>query len=137
MRHLIRNIFAVALIAGTASVSASDDEIGVVVTNEGLSERCILTLVLTSVDGEEVDAETSGTYEMEAGSHSFAGYAGEDPTLCATFSDENAIAIAEGERIGEGEMNLNVAAGKSYYLGVDVRSRDKSKWKIVAWKIKH
>jgi hypothetical protein len=137
MRHLIRKFFAVTLIAGIATASAEEGATGVVVTTEGLSERCILTLVLTSVDGEEVDAESSGTFDLEPGPHHFGGYAGDDPTLCATFNDENAIAISEGDRIGEGEMTLNVAAGKEYYLGVDVRSRDKSKWKIVAWKIKH
>ena len=137
MRHLIRKIFAVTLIAGIATASAEEGETGVVVTTEGLSERCILTLVLTSVDGEEVDAESSGSYELEPGPHRFGGYAGDDPSLCATFTDENAVTVTEDERIGEGEMTLNVAAGKEYYLGVDVRSRDKSKWKIVAWKIKH
>ena len=138
MRHLIRNIFAMAVFAGMASTAVAEDaEKGIVVTSEGLSERCVLTLVLTGVDGKALEeGDTTTTFELDPGPHSFSGYGGEDPSVCATLSGENAIKIEEGERIGEGEVTVNVVAGTEYYLGVDVRSRDKSKWNVVAWKVK-
>jgi len=109
-----------------------------VITNEGLSERCILSTVVTAVDGKQVTAtDKTDTFEFEPGEHSISGYGGVDPTKCATFTGENAVAITEGERIGESTLKFTVVAGKTYYTGVDVRKADKSSWKLVVWQIKH
>ena len=143
MNKLIRNLFAVAVVFGASSLSAEEAATtGVVVTTEGLPERCILAVVITEVDGEDVTGvENEGRFELEAGKHSFSGYGvvGEDGTdveMCATFAD-NAIAVNPGDELGKGSMTVDVKAGKEYYLGLDVRRADKSTWKIVAWKIKH
>jgi nucleoid-associated protein YgaU len=118
--------------------AAEEVEKGVVITAEDQSQRCILALVVTQVDGQEVkEGEPSDRFEFEPGEHTISGYGAGDPSLCATFSGENGIPIPEGERIGESALKLNVEPGKVYYLGVDVRSTDKSRWKVVAWKIKH
>ena len=118
--------------------AAEEVEKGVVITAEDQSQRCILALVVTQVDGQEVKkGEPSDRFEFEPGEHTISGYGAGDPSLCATFSGENGIPMPEGERIGESALKLNVEPGKVYYLGVDVRSTDKSRWKVVAWKIKH
>ncbi len=109
-----------------------------VVTNEGLSEHCILSTVVTAVDGKEVKAtDKTDTFEFAPGEHSISGYGGVDPTKCATFTGDNPVAITEGEHIGQSTLKFTVIAGKTYYTGVDVRKADKSTWKLVIWQIKH
>lgn len=117
---------------------AEEPKTGIVVTSEDASSRCILPLVVTAVDGTAVaEGQPSDRFEFEPGEHTFAGYGAGDPSQCATFAAEGGLPIPEGGRIGEGTLQLNVEAGKEYYLGVDVRSKDESRWKVVAWKIKH
>ena len=148
MNKLIRNLLLAGIVASASALAATEEkaaatteakvEKGLVVTSEGLPERCILPVVLTSVDGEAVDeADAAGRFELDPGSHSFAGYGGVGTELCATFAGENPVPIAAGDRIGESSVTVDVASSKEYYLGIDVRSKDKSKWKIVTWKIKH
>ena len=109
-------------------------EPSVVVTSEGLVDRCILPLVITKVDGESVD-EDSGRYEFDDGrSHSFSGYAQGDFSACATIADAN---LGADSPIGEGTTSVNVPAGKEYFLGLDVRKSDPKTWKIVTWRINH
>lgn len=104
-----------------------------IVTSEGWLERCMLPLVITSVDGEEI-SEDPGRYELEAGSHSFKGYAKGDFTACETIA---AAGIGADEVVGEGSVTVDIPAGKDYYLGLDVRKPDRSTWRIVTWKISH
>ena len=109
-----------------------------VVTNEGLSERCILSTVVTAVDGKEVKAtDKTDTFEFAPGEHSISGYGGVDPTKCATFTGDKPVVLTAGEHIGQSTLKFTVVAGKTYYLGVDVRKPEKSSWKIVVWQIKH
>ena len=147
MNKLFRNLLLAGVLASASALAATEEkaaepadakvEKGLVVTTEGLPERCILPLILTSVDGEEVEEGSTGRYELDPGPHSFAGYATEGTELCATFTGESPVAIQEGAHIGESTTTVDVVSKKEYYLGVDVRSKDKSKWKIVTWKIKH
>lgn len=139
MKNLLLNLFVMALIAGSSSLlAASDAEFGLVVTSEDLSERCILSVVVTAVDGKEVkETDVTDRFEFEPGQHSISGYGGVDPSLCATFAGESPVVLTDGERIGESTLKFPVEAGKEYYLGVDVRSTDRSKWKIVTWKVVH
>ncbi len=114
--------------------AAAEPEPGVVVTSEGLVERCILPLVITKVDGEDVE-EDAGRYEFEAGSsHSFSGYAQGDFGTCATIADAK---LGADSPIGEGTTTVSVPAGKEYFLGLDVRKSDPKTWKIVTWRINH
>jgi len=141
MNKLIRNLFAIAIIAGVGTLSAEEAATGLVVTTEALPERCILGVVITQVDGEDIAEDSDGRFELEAGSHTFSGYGviseeGEEIELCATFAD-NSVTVSPGDELGKGSMSVDVTAGKEYYLGLDVRRADKSTWKIVAWKIKH
>ena len=167
MSNLIRNIIAATLSAGASSLAASDPAptatpatahattkntapaakpaepappktTATVVTNEGLSDHCILSTVVTAIDGKEVSAtDKTDTLEFAPGEHSISGYGGPDPTKCATFTGDKAVAITEGERIGQSTLKFTVLAGKTYYTGVDVRKADKSTWKVVVWQIKH
>lgn len=127
-------ISAVAAPAFAQDAAAEPEAIpAVVVTNEGLVERCILPLVVTSMDGEAVE-EDAGRYEVEAGSHTFSGYAQGDFSACATIADAG---LGADTPIGEGSTTVNVPAGKEYFLGLDVRKADKSTWKVVTWRINH
>lgn len=112
---------------------APEAEPAVVVTSEGLVERCILPLVITKVDGEALE-EDAGRYEFEAGSHSFSGYAQGEFSACATIAGAG---LGADSPIGEGSTTVNVPAGKEYFLGLDVRKADPKTWKIVTWRINH
>lgn len=112
---------------------------GTVVTDQGWVERCILAMVVTAVDGVAItDADPVEKIEFEPGEHTVSGYANdEDRSPCATFSGDKAVVVPEGTKIGESTVTVNVVAGKEYFLGVDVRSTDQKKWKVVTWKINH
>lgn len=112
----------------------AEPEPSIVVTSEGLVERCILPLVITEIDGEAVE-EDAGRYEFSDGkSHSFRGYAQGDFTACATIADAG---LGADSPIGEGSTSVTVPAGKAYFLGLDVRKADRSTWKVVTWRINH
>ena len=134
-----RFALTLALIAGATNAAGEEAATGLVVTSEDQSQRCILALVVTEVNGQAIEeGQPSDRFEFEPGQHTVSGYGGGDPSQCATFAAEGGLPVpGEGERIGESTLKLNVEAGKEYYLGVDVRSKDKSRWKVVAWKIKH
>ncbi len=116
-----------------AKKAAAEPEPAVVVTSEGLVDRCILPITVTSVDGEEVE-EDAGRYEFEAGSHSFSGHSQGDFSACATIAEAG---LGADSPIGEGSTTVNVPAGKEYFLGLDVRKADPATWKIVTWRINH
>jgi hypothetical protein len=124
--------FALAAEEGAAE-AAAEPEPGVVVTSEGLVERCILPLTITEVDGEAVE-EDSGRYEFEDGSHTFKGYAQGDFSGCTTIAEAG---IGADSPVGDGSSTVSVPAGKEYFLGLDVRKADPGTWKIVTWRINH
>jgi hypothetical protein len=128
---------AVASAQDGASKAAADaqaaPEPGVVITSEGLVEKCILPLVVTKLDGEDLE-EDAGRYEFESGSHSFSGYSQGDFSACATIATAG---LGADSPIGEGSTTVTVPAGKEYYLGLDVRKSDPATWKIVTWRINH
>ncbi|MEJ8567375.1 hypothetical protein [Elongatibacter sediminis] len=137
MNSLIRTLMVATMITGSASIWAEDAASGIVVTSDDQSQRCILPLVVTAVDGQEVeDGAPTDRFEFEAGTHSISGYGAGDPALCKTFAAEGGLPVPEGP-IGQSTLKFNVEAGKAYYLGVDVRSDNTDRWKIVTWKIKH
>lgn len=117
----------------TDAEAEAEVEPAVVITNEGLIERCILPLAITEVDGEAVEEDT-GRYEFEAGSKTFSGYAQGDFAACATIANAG---LSSDNHIGDGSATVNVPAGKSYYLGLDVRKADPKSWKVVTWRIDH
>lgn len=131
--------------AGAAKAEAAKAEAppepttGTVVTDQGWVERCILAMVVTAVDGVAItDADPVEKIEFEPGEHTVSGYANdEDRSPCATFSGDKAVVVPEGTKIGESTVTVNVVAGKEYFLGIDVRSTDQKKWKVVTWKINH
>lgn len=137
---MINRILLSAFIATMAAPALAQEaakpaeaEPAVVVTSEGLVEKCILPLVITQVDGENLD-EDAGRYEFDAGNHSFSGYAQGDFSACATIAEAG---LGAESPIGEGSTTVNVPAGKEYFLGLDVRKADPKTWKIVTWRINH
>ena len=119
--------------ADTTPQAESEAEPAVVITDEGLVERCILPLTVTEVDGEAVE-EDAGRYEFEAGSKTFSGYAQGEFEACATIADAG---LGADGPIGDGMTTVSVPAGKAYYLGLDVRKSDPKTWKVVTWRIDH
>jgi hypothetical protein len=116
-----------------ASAAEAEAEPAVVVTSEGLVDRCILPLIITEVNGEAIE-EDAGRYEFEAGSQSFSGYSQGDFSACATIAEAG---LGADSPIGEGSTTVKVPAGKEYYLGLDVRKSDPKTWKVVTWRINH
>jgi hypothetical protein len=117
---------------------AEKPKTGLVVTSEDASARCMLPLVVTAVDGKPIaEGQPSDQFEFEPGEHSLSGYGAGDPGKCATFAADGGLPIPEGGQVGESTLKLNVEAGKEYYLAMDVRSKDKSHWRVVVWKLNH
>ena len=117
-----------------AAAPAADAKPGIVVTNEGNLEKCILPLHITEVDGKAVEQD-SGRYELPAGKHTFKGFAEGEFEACSIMVDAG---LSTGARVGEGATTtVDVPAGKEYFLGLDVRKSDPKTWKIVTWRINH
>lgn len=130
---LITTLAAPTFAQDAEQAEEAEMEPGVVITSEGLVERCILPLVITEVDGEALE-EDAGRYEFESGSHSFSGYAQGDFTACTTIDEAG---LGADSPIGEGSTTISVPPGKEYFLGLDVRKPDPTTWKIVTWRINH
>lgn len=115
------------------ATAAVEPEPGVVITTDGLVERCILPVVITEVDGEAIE-EDAGRYEFMSGAHTFSGYSQGDFSVCKTIADAG---LGADSPIGEGTITVTVPNGKEYFLGLDVRKADPKTWKIVTWRINH
>jgi hypothetical protein len=132
------SLFALAAVAEEGDAKASDEaapETGIVITNEGMVEKCILPLVITEVDGKAVEKD-SGHYELAAGKHTFNGHAREgDYMACETIV---AVNLSADGLVGSGSSTtIDLPAGKEYFLGFDLRKQDPKTWKIVTWRINH
>lgn len=146
MKKPYRITLAAALLFGAAGTFAQEAqqaeeaeqaETAMVFASEGALQRCMLPVVVTSIDGEEV-TEGSDSFELEAGSHTITGYGYGDASQCATFSGDDGLPVpGEDARVGESTLKLDLEAGKKYFLGIDVRSKDTSNWKLVVWKLIH
>ncbi len=137
MKRPFRFVLPLALLTASTAAFAEEEEKGLVLTFEDQSHRCILGMVVTAVDGRALEeGEPSDRFEFEPGEHTISGYGVGDPAKCATFAADGGLPIPEGP-IGESTLKLDVEPGKEYSLGVDVRSKDTARWRVVAWKIKH
>jgi hypothetical protein len=121
----------------TGSVAARDKSKGLVITSIDMSQNCILSLVVTAVDGKELkDTDPSGRFEFEPGEHTISAYGGGNPGLCPSFSSGTQRDALNSGRIAEGTITIDVEAGQEYFVGAEIGSRDPEEWKIKVWRTK-
>ena len=66
-------------------------------------------------------------FELSPGTHSLQGTAKLNLTYCQAQSETTATHVPPLQAVFE--------AGKTYYVGLDHSSSDRSQWKFVVWKV--
>lgn len=98
-----------------------------IVTSMSNGAQCIAPVHIRRINDKEVSVNRGG-FELEPGQHTMSGTTVIDTSACpvlgrATISDNTPPLEAEFE------------AGKTYWVGFDHKSRDRSEWKYVIWKV--
>lgn len=98
-----------------------------IITSAEKPAECIAAVHVNRIDDREVKVQKLG-FEIEPGVHTLSARALIDTSLC------KAVGIGTGmEKVGPLEVNLE--AGKTYYLGYDHSAPHRRDWKLVIWKV--
>lgn len=131
----IRIATATALLLTTAFAWAGQDFIakmsephGVLVSNVEQSTQKLFPVTIQAINGETIAGRDMGLY-LKPGQYSITvGNARVDPQLAG------ATGYSSRNQHTQNEIELNVEAGKTYYLAMKADGSDREQWKVVNWK---
>jgi hypothetical protein len=92
----------------------------------GKPSQCLSAVHIQFVDGERVMVHQSG-FDIEPGKHSLNGRAYLDTSYCRPLLGRNSKDIPD--------LEADFQAGKTYYIGLDHRSRNTEDWRLVIWRV--
>lgn len=124
MKKLLYVLIVLAL--QPASTFAGDPAKARIITGNERLTQCISPVEINQVDGEERQLPAQG-FELSPGAHSLQGSAKLNLTYCQAQSETTPTNVPPLEAVFE--------AGKTYYVGLDHSSSDRSQWKFVVWKV--
>ncbi|MBE9548582.1 MAG: hypothetical protein IMF09_04180 [Proteobacteria bacterium] len=115
-------------------LSANPQEQGRIVTNIGkpVSQACLLEVEVDNIDGENV-VRTGYSFSIEPGKHSFKTRYVKEVVNRANCMNSNISRNINRYRIEA--LEIEVEAGKSYFIAVNAEDRDARNWKLVVWKV--
>lgn len=124
MKKLLFVLIALSVLPGS-SFAGDPAKARIITSNERLTQ-CISPVEIKQVDGEERQLPAQG-FELSPGAHSLQGSAKLNLTYCQAQPESTATHVPPLEAVFE--------AGKTYYIGLDHSSGDRSQWKFVVWKV--
>jgi hypothetical protein len=113
---------------------AVQQEQGRIVTNIGkpVSKACLLEVEVDNIDGKNV-VRPPYSFAIEAGKHSIKTRYAKEVVNRANCMNGNISRNINRYRIEA--LEIDVEAGKSYFIAVDAEDRDARNWKLVVWKV--
>jgi hypothetical protein len=102
-------------------------EMARVVTFKSRPEECLASLAVTRIDGEMRAVSAQG-FLIEPGTHTINGMATLDVTHCP-LSDRNPYISTTPD------LEVEFAAGSTYYIGYYHGAANTEEWKLVVWHI--
>ena len=115
------------LLAAPLTLVADEGGIAKIVTSMSNRAQCISPVHIKRIDGKEV-AVNPGGFELEPGRHVMSG---------STLIDTSACPVLGRAKPNDNTppLEADFEAGKTYWVGFDHKSRDRSEWKYVIWKV--
>lgn len=98
-----------------------------IITGNGKPAECISPVHVVAIDGKNRYVNELG-FDLDPGEHSLKARAIIDTSFCR----------APGRSTGRDTvepLTANFEAGKTYYLGFDHSSSNRSEWKLVIWSV--
>jgi hypothetical protein len=127
---MLRMIGLLALVALIPLTGMAKDEEGPamarIITQNEKPPQCLSRVHIQRIDGELVNVHPSG-FDIEPGMHSMNGRATVNTSFCRRVSGRTSEGIPD--------LEAEFEAGKTYYIGLDHRSRNSEDWRLVIWKV--
>jgi len=96
-----------------------------IITQNERSAQCISRVVIDEIDGRLSNVAKQG-FELDAGPHSMNGRAVINTANCPAIRGRNSYVVPD--------LEADFEAGKTYYVGLNHRSKNKEEWRLVIWK---
>jgi hypothetical protein len=123
MKKMILILLLAALLP--SQVIANKSSKAKIVTQNERTAQCISSVVINEVDGRLSNVAKLG-FELDAGTHSMNGRAIINTANCPAIRGRNSYVVPD--------LEADFEAGKTYYVGLDHRSKNKEDWRLVVWK---
>lgn len=124
---LMRKPARILLLAAFLPVLVIGSQVGKarIITQNDLASQCISRVVIDEIDGRLSNVTRQG-FELDAGIHSMNGRAVINIANCPAVRGRNSYVVPD--------LEADFEAGKTYYIGLDHRSKNKEEWRLVIWK---
>jgi len=118
------------LAAGLLSMvaSAQAEETARIVTQISKPAECLSNVAVRQINGREKFVSPQG-FDLPAGSYRLAGSFAIDSRFCPTARERGT------DMQSFPPLEADFEAGKTYYVGFDYSSDDRTEWAYVIWKI--
>ena len=103
------------------------NEMARVVTGRGRPAECLAPVAVTRIDGQARAVPAQG-FLIEPGIHAFNGRATLDTAYCPLAGANPYIGSAA-------DLEVDLAAGSTYYIGYDHQPANTTEWKLVVWHV--
>lgn len=99
---------------------------GRVITQNGIQAQCISPVRVYEINGQTTSVPSQGFF-LEAGSHVLKAQGVGGGAGCPVLRVPPNYVIPP--------LELEIEAGKTYYVGLDHSARRVDQWRVVAWKV--
>lgn len=117
-------LFCAGLFAPAAF--AGPDDMATVVTQVAKPAECISRVAIRKIDGKEKFVSPQG-FNIEPGRHTMSG--------TVAINSRNCPVVRGQDNWNSPPLEADFEAGKTYYVGYDHSSTDRTEWKYVIWKV--
>ncbi|MCF6226023.1 MAG: hypothetical protein L3J22_06930 [Xanthomonadales bacterium] len=115
-----------------ATVAEEQDQVDTQGIGKPVSESCLLEVEVDNIDGNNV-VRPPYSFAIEQGSHTIKTRYAKKVVNRGNCLNSNVSRNINRYRIES--LEIDVEAGKSYYIAVDATDRDARNWKLVVWKL--
>jgi len=123
-KRILSALFCVGLLAPAAFADPGD--MARVVTQADIPVDCVSPVAVRKIDGQGKYVSPQG-FDLAPGTHTLSGTVAIDVRNCGVeLATENWIAAP---------LEADFEAGKTYYIGFDHSSANRSEWQYVIWKV--
>ncbi len=123
-KRILSALFCAGLF--TPAVFANPGDMARVVTQADSPVDCVSRVAVRKIDGREKFVSPRG-FDLSPGTHTLSGTVAIDARNCD-------VELATGDWIAA-PLEAEFEAGKTYYIGFDHSSGNRSEWQYVIWKV--
>ncbi len=124
---MMKSFFLVLVIGLITFPAVADEKKARIVTSVNRPVDCMFSVDVYNINGERVN-KTPLAFNIEPGKHIIKARSTADLSLCRpTISNARTVSIPP--------LEIEVEAGKSYFIAYNVSSNNRREWKLEVWKV--